>query len=397
MADAEELQARLAGLFDKPRDGGAPSSPRSEVPSVASLRDEMRLARDTMTQALLKLPPSGADAAQNVVLPPAWPRIRDRIEMLLPIDPPRIEVAGLWTEASGYCDGFAGLAAGLSLVANFVKTRWDALEPRPAQDELTGDAARDAQVVARRLLEPLASQLSERLGVVARRVVLFQVGSGSPYTYESFLRGRQRESVEKALAEAEKTNAPQDEYKRLDALKKAKQAELELPEMQPWPSIKASAEGQAAALAQHADALKKAIAALAALRAALEERNGLAVASTTALAGLLSEIAAVVAELVPPKPQAAADEAGEAQNSGAAGDRPSGTVASREQAIATLIELSGFFRRAEPHSPMADVLEELGRRARLSWADLIAEVLPDAAQRDQVRERLGLPRKPAGG
>jgi hypothetical protein len=46
---------------------------------------------------------------------------------------------------------------------------------------------------------------------------------------------------------------------------------------------------------------------------------------------------------------------------------------------------------------MADVLEELGRRARLSWADLIAEVLPDAAQRDQVRERLGLPRKPAGG
>ena len=55
-----------------------------------------------------------------------------------------------------------------------------------------------------------------------------------------------------------------------------------------------------------------------------------------------------------------------------------------------LEEITAFFRRTEPYSPVAFTLEEAIRRARLSWPEWLAEAVPDRQQRDAILTRLGL-------
>jgi hypothetical protein len=60
-----------------------------------------------------------------------------------------------------------------------------------------------------------------------------------------------------------------------------------------------------------------------------------------------------------------------------------------------LARIAAFFQRTEPHSPLSEILEEAVRRGRLRWSELLAEVMPDAAMRQQVLLHLGL--RPAAG
>jgi type VI secretion system protein ImpA len=55
----------------------------------------------------------------------------------------------------------------------------------------------------------------------------------------------------------------------------------------------------------------------------------------------------------------------------------SGGVAGREDALRVLAQVAEYFRTHEPHSPISNSLEEIVRRARLPFAELLAELLPD--------------------
>jgi type VI secretion system protein ImpA len=60
-----------------------------------------------------------------------------------------------------------------------------------------------------------------------------------------------------------------------------------------------------------------------------------------------------------------------------------------------LERIADFFRRTEPHSPLAYTLEEAVRRGRLSWPELLAEVVPDDKVRSGMLVMLGIrPAKP---
>ncbi len=101
---------------------------------------------------------------------------------------------------------------------------------------------------------------------------------------------------------------------------------------------------------------------------------------------------------------AVADEAGSAQagdgapaatggsgGASAALNLGGGSLASKEAALRALGEIAGFFRRTEPHSPVAYLLE----RAIL-WADMpleqfLAELIRDESTLSSIRERVGLP------
>ena len=62
----------------------------------------------------------------------------------------------------------------------------------------------------------------------------------------------------------------------------------------------------------------------------------------------------------------------------------------REDAIRQLEEIANFFRKTEPHSPLAFTLDDAVRRARLSLPELLAEVLPDAGARRMLLTTLGI-------
>jgi type VI secretion system protein ImpA len=86
-----------------------------------------------------------------------------------------------------------------------------------------------------------------------------------------------------------------------------------------------------------------------------------------------------------------AAEGGEAvATGGGGGGGGGGPLQNREAALRELDRIAEFFRRTEPHSPLAYTLEEAVRRGRMTLAELLTEVLPDADVRNQMLWRLGI-------
>jgi type VI secretion system protein ImpA len=65
-------------------------------------------------------------------------------------------------------------------------------------------------------------------------------------------------------------------------------------------------------------------------------------------------------------------------------------MVTREDALATLTEIAEFFRRTEPQSPLAYTIDEAIRRGRLSWPELISELVSDANVRNSILNSLGI-------
>jgi type VI secretion system protein ImpA len=63
----------------------------------------------------------------------------------------------------------------------------------------------------------------------------------------------------------------------------------------------------------------------------------------------------------------------------------------REQAFAVLTELAAFFRRTEPHSPIAHHVEEAVRWGKMDLPTLLSELITDEKMRQQVFTRIGIP------
>ena len=79
--------------------------------------------------------------------------------------------------------------------------------------------------------------------------------------------------------------------------------------------------------------------------------------------------------------QASSDAQGDmAGNAGAAGMvMASGGVSGQDDALRILLQVAEYFKKFEPHSPISTSLEEIVRRARMPFAELLAELLPDTA------------------
>jgi type VI secretion system protein ImpA len=95
------------------------------------------------------------------------------------------------------------------------------------------------------------------------------------------------------------------------------------------------------------------------------------------------------------------DETPEAVTSGSGESLPTGGIAavaairSREEAFGALLRIAQFFREAEPHSPLSYTLEELVRRGRLPFIDLLKELVPNAETRRDMLIRAGIAPPPS--
>ncbi len=79
-----------------------------------------------------------------------------------------------------------------------------------------------------------------------------------------------------------------------------------------------------------------------------------------------------------------------AAGSAAAASPAPAALASREEALRSLAMIAEFFRRTEPLSPLSYTLQEAVRRARMSWPELLAEIVPDTGLRAQILISLGI-------
>jgi len=86
------------------------------------------------------------------------------------------------------------------------------------------------------------------------------------------------------------------------------------------------------------------------------------------------------------------DEVGEDAATSVAGSTGSvNSIASREEAFRTLMNVADFFRRTEPHSPISYALEQAVRWGRMPLPELLRDLLPDDSARRDLFRLTGLP------
>lgn len=67
-----------------------------------------------------------------------------------------------------------------------------------------------------------------------------------------------------------------------------------------------------------------------------------------------------------------------------------GSLASKESALRAISEIAGFFRRTEPHNPVAYLLDRAVYWANMPLEEWLAEVIRDEGTLSSIRERVGL-------
>jgi type VI secretion system protein ImpA len=334
-------------------------SPTSRYTRLRDARAEARAAERAM---------DAEDAAS--ASPPQWRTIRDLATEAVAGYSKDLEVATWLTEALLRSDGLAGLSAGLRLMTGLIEQYWDDLFPLPDED---GMATRVAPVAG------LNGQSGEgTLMQPLRKLALFARPDGTPLQLWQF-----QQSTELAgIADATRRQ------QRIDA------------GIVPFDTL----ENEARAVGgDHFTALRRdateAAEAWRALSDTLDSKVGAEAPATSRVRDILEEIRNVGDRFAAPGTATAADDnPSAAVATDAAPVEPGGPIAaavpgainSRTDALRSLAAVAGYFRRAEPLSPLAYTLEEVVRRSAMTWPQLLEEIVPDAATRAAILSSLGI-------
>jgi type VI secretion system protein ImpA len=306
------------------------------------------------------------DAQGDIDSPPAegWREVATVAQQALATQSKDFEIAAWLTEALVRLHGLRGLEAGAKLITGLCERHWESGFPLPDSEGLDGRASpigglsgSDADGT---VMQPL------------RRLALFRRIDGTGvglYQWD--------QSEETAGLSEERRQA---------------RHESGTPELQ---VLESEARVDSAYLS---DVGRQAAAALEAWREmdqSLDARFGVEAPSVRKVGGLLERIGEVIVRLGGATVSVEADgaHAGAAAPSGGGAESARvapATLASREDALRQLDRIAEYFRRTEPHSPLAYTLEEAVRRGRMSLADLLLEVLPDEDARKGMLGRLGI-------
>jgi type VI secretion system protein ImpA len=362
VADVIDLSALLAPL--DAGEGGAGADLRDDF-SPASPYQRLRDAR-----AAARAEERARDSEGETGGPPAegWRDVARIGAEVLAARSKDFEVAAWLTEALVRQHGLDGLASGARLVTGLCEAFWDGGFP-PAEGEGLEDRASAIGGLAGAgadgtVMQPL------------RRLPLFRRADGTPLGLYQWDQAEETEAIVNEERKQARRDAGVPELATLEA-----EARLDRD------AVAAVARDAAAALA-----------AWKAMEAVLDSRFGADSPSTRNVTVVLERIMEVARRLAGPEAEeagpAAVDTAGAAPGApagaaqGAAG--PPGALRTREDALRELGRVAEYFRRTEPHSPLAYTLEEAVRRGRMTLPELLAEILPDEETRNGLLSRLGI-------
>lgn len=367
--DLEALLAPLPGDAPAGIDMREDFSPQS---AYYRLRDARAEARAAERAADTPDADQAGAGGQDAPMPPQWRTVRDLSMKVLTEQSKDLEVASWLTEALVRIDGLIGLAAGAKLIAGLTEAFWDSnLYPVPDEDGIAT------------LVGPVAGlngvggdgTLTQPL----RKITLWQRPDGSGFGFWQY-----EQSVELASI---------SDPARLEARLRAG--------VVPFDDMEREARSVGvASLGALREQASEALQAWQAMSDVLDARAGADSPPTSRIRDLLQQVGEVATKYAP----AGAEEA-----TGTALAVPDGTTAlrvapatgmpvsadgaTREDMLRQLSQISDFFRRTEPHSPLAYTLEEAVRRGRMSWPELLEEIVPDPMARSAIQTALGI--KPA--
>ena len=270
-----------------------------------------------------------------------------------------IEIASWLMESLTRTRGLEGFADGAEILAGFVQRFWneglfpvwDDEDPAYRLAAITGLSGQGRDGT---LLQPL------------RRIALFEQEDGTPVTEWQYDRARNLAS----LGEQPPSATPSV---RLEALEHS-----------------ARHHGRSKLLATRAAAMRAAW-AWRSLEAAIAT-TGMpqeGVPSTGRVLELLDKMVVIANRYLPADPR---PEETDAYSSGDAPLPDASIQASmgRDAMLDDVLRIAGVFRAREPTSPFSYTLEDAVRRARMSWLDLLLEVIPDDTARTSILNGLGI-------
>lgn len=355
--DLEALLAPIAGDIPTGVDLRQDFSPASLYFRLRDARSEARAAE----RAADTDPTSDTAAVQH------WRSVTTLARKALLEQTKDIEIAAWLTEALVRSDGIAGLAMGAALIDGLIDRYWEPLYPLPDED---GMETRVAPITGLNgeggdgtLIQPL------------RKVKLFPLPDGTPMMFFAYEQSAELTTM--------------TDKKRVEARIAAGTVPFDVVQ-------KAGAAANKAALAGLRKSLREAGGFWRAMGEKLDNLAGSAAPPTSRVAELLGQIGKIVDLYGPPEAAAVAEIEAEAVPGdvqlpgGPAGGNGPRRLANREDALATLSELAEFFRKNEPQSPMAYTIDEAVRRARMSWPELLQEIITDEAARQNILLRLGI-------
>jgi len=296
-----------------------------------------------------------------------WRTVRTLATKILSEQAKDLEVAAWLTESLVRSNGLAGLAAGAEMIGGLAERYWDVLYPMPDED---GIVTRVAPVTGLNG-EGGDGTLSQPLF----KLPLFKDANGEKVMLFQYEQSAELQTITDAKRLEGRLRAGVVPYEQMQA------------------AARASPPGNYLALRRD---LRAAQAAWTAMAAVLDEKAGRDSPPTRRIADTLEQIGRIVDRYAPAEAAAAetagaeaeaapADEAGAAAPAG-----PKKRLATREDALAMLTEIADWFRRNEPQSPLAYTIDEAIRRGRMSWPDLLAELVSDDGMRRSILSSLGI-------
>ena len=317
------------------------------------------------------------DAEDGPEGPPAdgWRDVLSVGQQVLATQSKDSEIAAWMTEALVRIHGLPGLTAGATLIGGLCNAFWDSGFPQPDEDGLAVRASP---------IEGLSGSSAD--GTIMqplRRLALFRRADGSGLGLYQWEQAEQAAGLPDEKRNARYAAGVPD----LPTLEAEARLDKDF--------LTATWRDAAAALQAWRD-----------LDRVANERFGIENAPSLrkvtnlleqmlAVAGRLGgqQVAGQVAADARPAERTEVVSVGKAQGDG--GMR--GALQSREDALRELDRIAEFFRRTEPHSPLAYTLQEAVRRGRMSLTELLAEVLPDPNTRNEMLGRLGMRQEQSSG
>jgi type VI secretion system protein ImpA len=356
--DVVDLAALLAPIEGEHPTGADPREDFSPSSLYFRLRDARGEARAAERQA------DAADAEERPPTP-QWAPVKRLATTMLESHAKDLEAASWLTEALLRTDGLDGLASGFRVMTGLVETWWDGLHPLPDDEaalrRITAVAGLNGEGVEGTLIQPL------------RKSSLFALPSGAMLALWQYQQSAETATIGDAARREQRLRAG----------------------IMPFDEVENAARANVAALRQVRQSARGCITAWQALEDALDYRTG---------APPMGRVRDLLEEIVKVADRYAGIEA--ALPVQAVADAPAcvavaspvavgGRIASREDAFRVLEEAADFFHRTEPHSPLAYTLREAVRRGRLTWSELLEEIVPDADSRAAILSSLGIRPPPA--
>ncbi|RKZ70433.1 MAG: type VI secretion system protein TssA [Gammaproteobacteria bacterium] len=300
-----------------------------------------------------------------------WRKILELAPDILQNQSKDLEIASWFTEALIRRYGFQGLRDGFKLIQGLIEQYWDKLYPLPDEDGL------ETRVAS---LSGLNGEGAEGVLIPPiRNVEITQGKEPGPFSYWKY---QQALEVEKIIDEEAKAD---------------KAAKLGFTHNDVEQAVSDSSE---TFFINIRDDVSEAITTYREIGRMLDEHCGINDSPPSSniiniLEDCLGTINHIGKHKMPAEDLAENTEANITNNSSApsatvSSTQTTGPVTSRAEAFKKLTEISEFFRKTEPHSPISYILERAVKWGDMSLNDLIKELIPDSSARDTYGSLTGI-------